>query len=248
MNGTNSLTDKVALITGGSRGIGAAIVRRLAADGASVVFTYSASSEKALALVSEIEADGGVALAIQADSADVQAVEAAVAQTAIRFGRIDILVNNAGISKPGTIDACSLADFDLMIAVNLRAVFIAVKATVAHMGEGGRIITTGSVNADRAGFPGFSVYSATKAAVAGLTRGMARDLGSLGITVNVIQPGPIETDLNDDDAIRDIFRPITSIGRMGKDSEVASLVAYLASSESSFITGSALTIDGGYLA
>lgn len=248
MNGTNSLTDKVALITGGSRGIGAAIVRRLAADGASVVFTYSASSEKALALVSEIEADDGVALAIQADSADVQAVEAAVAQTALRFGRIDILVNNAGIFKPGTVDACSLADFDLMIAVNVRAVFIAVKATVAHMGKGGRIITTGSVNADRAGFPGFSVYSMTKAAVAGLTRGMARDLGSRGITVNVIQPGPIETDLNDDDAMRDILRPMTSIGRMGRDSEVASLVAYLASSESSFITGSALTIDGGYLA
>lgn len=245
---SGNLNGKIALVTGGSRGIGAAIVRRLAADGASVVFTYSASGERANALISDIEASGGVALAIRADSADSNALEAAVQQTVERFGRIDILVNNAGILKLGSVDEYPLADFDQMVAVNVRAVFVAIKAAVAHMESGGRIITTGSVNADRAGFPGASIYSMTKAALAGLTRGLARDLGTRGITVNVIQPGPTETDMNDHQKMRDMVRPMMALGRMGKDTEVASLVAYLASSESSFITGSALTIDGGYLA
>jgi 3-oxoacyl-[acyl-carrier protein] reductase len=244
---TKSLAGKSALVSGGSRGIGAATARRLAKDGAAVAFTYAVSTEKAAALVAEIEADGSEALAINADSADPKAVQRAVAQTAGRFGRLDILVNNAGILLRGPVDTFSLADFDRMIAVNVRAVFVAVQSALAHMGEGGRIITVGSVTAERSGFPGASVYSMTKAAVAALTRGLARDLGSRGITVNTVQPGPTETDMNPDENIRAMLRPMLALGRIGKDSEIASLIAYLASPEASFVTGAAFTIDGGYL-
>jgi 3-oxoacyl-[acyl-carrier protein] reductase len=243
----NPLSGKSALVTGGSRGIGAAIVRRLATEGAPVSFTYAVSDEKAAALVAEIETDGGRALPIKADSADPQALQRAVAETVGRFRHLDILVNNAGILLRGPLADFSLADFDRMIAINVRAVFVATQAAVAHMGEGGRIITVGSVTADRSGFPGASVYSMTKAAVAALTRGMARDLGSRGITVNTVQPGPTETDMNTDENIRAILRPMLALGRLGRDSEIASLIAYLASPEASFVTGAAITIDGGYL-
>jgi 3-oxoacyl-[acyl-carrier protein] reductase len=242
------LSGQIALVTGGSRGIGAAIVRRLASDGAVVAFTYAASPDKATALAEGIGSAGGTALAIEADSADPEAVKSAVAQTVDRFGRLDILVNNAGILTRGMVDDFALADFDRMLAVNVRAVFVAVQAAVPHMGQGGRIITTGSVTADRTGFPGASVYGMTKGALAALTRGLARDLGPRGITVNAIQPGPTETDMNPDENIRALVRPLTALGRMGKDTEIASLVAYLAGPESSFVTGAALTIDGGYLA
>ena len=244
----NVLEGRVALVTGGSRGIGAAIVRRLATDGAAVAFTYVASAKKAAALASEIEAGGGTALAIHADSADPEAVRRAVTKTADRFGHIDVLVNNAGILVGGMVDDYQLADFDRMIGVNVRAVFVAVQAVLAHMGEGARIITTGSVTADRTGFPGASVYGMTKAAVAALTRGLARDLGPRGITVNTVQPGPTETDMSAGGETRARVPPLMAIGRMGTDEEVASLVAYLAGPESSFITGAALTVDGGYLA
>ena len=242
------LSGKAALITGGSRGIGAAIAWRLAQDGASVAFTYASSDDKARLLADAIEAGGGVVLPIKADSGDPSAIKAAVAQTAGRFGRIDILVNNAGILKRGSVDDYSLADFDRMLAINVRAVFVAVQAAVPHMAAGGRIITTGSVTADRAGFPGASVYAMTKGALAALTRGLARDLGPRGITVNVVQPGPTETDMNSGEETRAMVRPLMALGRLGRDAEVASLVAYLAGSEAGFITGSALTIDGGYLA
>jgi 3-oxoacyl-[acyl-carrier protein] reductase len=245
---SHAINGKVALVTGGSRGIGAAIVRRLAKEGAAVAFTYAASADRALALTAEIEAAGGTALAIQADSADAEALQAAVAQAAARFGRIDILVNNAGILLRGVVDEFALADFDRILAVNVRAVFVAVQAVLPHMGQGGRIITTGSVTADRSGFPGASAYSMTKGAVAALSRGLARDLGPRGITVNVVQPGPTETDMNASEEARAMVRPLMALGRTGKDSEVASLVAYLASPEAGFITGSALTVDGGYLA
>ena len=245
---TNSLTGKVALVTGGSRGIGAAIVRRLANDGATLAFTYVASAEKAGALASEIETAGRTPLAIRADSTDPAAVKAAVTQTVERFGRLDILANNAGILVRGMVDELDLGAFDRIIAVNVRAVFVAVQAALPHMGQGSRIINSGSVAADRSGFPGSSIYSMTKAAVAALTRGLARDLGPRGITVNAIQPGPTETEINRDENLRARLRPMMAIGRMGKDTEVASLVAYLAGPESSFITGSALNIDGGYLA
>jgi 3-oxoacyl-[acyl-carrier protein] reductase len=244
----NALTGKIALVTGGSRGIGAAVVRRLASDGATVAFSYAVSEEHAKSLVAEVAKAGGTALAIQADSADADAVKGAVAQAVDRFGRLDILVNNAGILIGGIVDDYPLADFDRMIAVNVRAVFIAIQAAVPHMGQGGRIITTGSVTADRSGFPGTSVYSMTKGAVAAMTRGLARDLGPRGITVNAIQPGPTETDMNSSGEIRARLRPLMALGRLGRDSEVASLIAYLASPEARFITGAALTVDGGYLA
>lgn len=243
---TTTLSGKTALVTGGSRGIGAAIVRRLADDGANVAFTYAASADKADALASELTAKGSNVIAIKADSADPEAVKSAVAQTAQRFSSVDILVNNAGILLHGHVDDYALADFERMVAVNVRAVFVAVQAALPYMNSGGRIITTGSVAADRTGFPGASVYSMTKGAVAALTRGLARDLGPRGITVNTIQPGPTESDMSA--GARDIVTPLLATGRMGKDIEIASLVAYLASRESAFITGSALTIDGGYLA
>jgi 3-oxoacyl-[acyl-carrier protein] reductase len=242
------LAGKVALVTGGSRGIGASIVRRLASDGAAVCFTYAASQDQAQALAQGINDSGGNALPLQADSADITAVQDAVTRTARRFDRLDILVNNAGILVRGLVDDYALSDFDRMLAVNVRAVFVAIQAAVPHMKPGGRIITTGSVTADRSGFQGASVYSMTKGAVAAMTRGLARDLGPRGITVNAVQPGPTETDINADETMRNMIRPLMAIGRMGKDAEVASLVAYLAGPESGFITGAALTIDGGYLA
>jgi 3-oxoacyl-[acyl-carrier protein] reductase len=244
----NALSGKVALVTGGSRGIGAAIVRRLKADGASVAFTYAASEDRAKALAADLETAGGRVLPIKADSADTEAVKQAVARTIASFARVDILVNNAGILVRGMVDDYDLTAFDRMIAINVRAIFVAVQAALPHMREGGRIITTGSVTADRAGFPGASVYAMTKGAVTALTRGLARDLGPRGITVNAVQPGPTETDMNASPEVRAMVRPLLAIGRMGKDVEVASLVAYLAGPESSFVTGAALTIDGGYLA
>jgi len=191
---------------------------------------------------------GGKALAIEADSADPDAVKQAIARTVSELGRLDILVNNAGILIRGMVDEYDLADFDRMLAVNVRAVFVAIQAALPHLGPGGRLITTGSVVADRSGFPGASVYSMTKGAVAAMTRGLARDLGPRNITVNAIQPGPTDTDMNDDEAMRAMLRPLMALGRTGTDTEIASLVAYLAGPESSFLTGAALTIDGGYLA
>jgi 3-oxoacyl-[acyl-carrier protein] reductase len=245
---SNALAGKIALVTGGSRGIGAAVVRRLASDGASVAFTYAASQKQAETLADAINDTGGNALPIKADSANAEAVRDAVTQAADRFDRLDILVNNAGILVRGVLDDYGLADFDRMVAVNIRAVFVATQAALPYMGQGSRIITMGSVTADRSGFQGASVYSMTKGAVAAMTRGLARDLGPRGITVNTIQPGPTETDINADETQRAVLRPLMAIGRMGKDAEVASLVAYLAGPESSFVTGAALTIDGGYLA
>ncbi|WP_300752258.1 SDR family oxidoreductase [Janthinobacterium sp.] len=241
-----SLDKRIAFVTGGSRGIGAAIVRRLAADGAVVVFTYAASEARALALVAEVAAAGGIAQAVQADNADAAAVSAAIAAVAGQHGRIDILVNNAGILIRGA-DA-SVADFDRIVGVNVRGVFVASQAAVQHMGQGGRVITIGSVNGDRAGFEGAALYSMTKSAVAGLMRGMARDLGPRGITANTVQPGPTETEIVSDEVTKAFLRTMIPVGRMGQDSEIASLVAFLAGPQAAFINGAALTIDGGYLA
>jgi len=242
------LTNKIALVTGGSRSIGAAIVNRLAAEGATVAFTYSASPDKAEALVAAIAAKGGKALAIKADSAEVREIQAAVTQTAEAFGRIDILVNNAGILIPGQVDDYDLADFDRMIAINVRAPFVAAQAVLPHMGAGGRILTIGSITADRSGFPGASVYSLTKGAVASLTRGLARDLGARGITVNALQPGPTESDMSPAEVLADRLSPLVALGRMGKPEEIAAFAAWLAGPEASFVTGACLTVDGGYLA
>jgi len=241
-----SLTGKVALVTGGSRGIGAAIVRRLSREGATVAFTYSASTDRAEALAADLASSGASVAALKADSADPVAVREAVQTTVERFGRLDILVNNAGILVPGAIEDIELADFDRQVAVNIRAVFVAAQEAARHMREGGRIISVGSVGAERSGFPGTTVYSMTKAAVASLTRGLARDLGPCGITVNTIQPGPVASEMSA--SMETMLIPLIALGRMGQDTEIAALAAFLSGPEAGFITGAALTADGGYLA
>ncbi|MBI1692057.1 3-oxoacyl-ACP reductase family protein [Methylorubrum sp. DB1722] len=243
---TQPPTGKVALVTGGSRGIGAAIVRRLSQDGAAVAFTYAASANRAETLVANLAASGAPVTALKADSADPDAVRGAVQATVERFGRLDILVNNAGILVPGTVDEISLADFDRQVAVNIRAPFVAAQEAARHMREGGRIISVGNVGADRSGFPGTTVYSMTKAAVASLTRGLARDLGPRGITVNTIQPGPVVSEMSA--GMEAMLTPLIALGRMGQDTEIAALAAFLSGPEAGFITGAALTADGGYLA
>ena len=246
---TGTLSGKAALVTGGSRGIGAAIVRRLADEGAAVAFTYSAAEEPARALASQIESKGGRVLALRADSADPQAVRQAVDAAAQAFGGLHVLVNNAGILVHGLVDDYDIADFDRMVAVNVRAPFVAVQAVLRHMGEGGRIVNIGSVVADRIGFPGASVYGMTKGAVRSLTQGLARDLGPRGITVNAVEPGPTATDMAPQDGpLRDKLASAMALGRLGRDSEIAGMVAYLAGPDAGFVTGAGLTIDGGYLA
>src|SRR6266481_4846273 len=192
---TKSFKGKVALVTGGSRGIGAGIVRRLATDGASVAFTYSSSPEKALELVREIESEGGKALSLKADSGSAEELRAAVARTAEAFGTLDIFVSNAGILTRGTIDTYTLEDFDRMVAINVRAAFVGIQAAAQEMNDGGRIVIIGSNTAIRTAFPGGSIYSMTKAALTGLVRGAAIDLAPRAITVNNVQPGPTATDM-----------------------------------------------------
>jgi 3-oxoacyl-[acyl-carrier protein] reductase len=246
----------VALVTGGSRGLGAAIAKRLADDGATVALTYTNSPQKADEVVLAIEAAGGQALALRADSANVEAVKNAIAETVKAFGRIDILVNNAGVGAFALIDEFSLDDFDRLIAINVKGVFVATQEAVRHMGEGGRIIMIGSVNSDIMPIAGGSVYALTKGAMptagcanASFTRGLARDLGPRGITVNNIQPGPIDTDMNPaDGTFADRMKSITALQRYGRSEEVADMVSYLASAEASFVTGANLKIDGGFAA
>lgn len=246
---TTTLNGQVALVTGGSRGIGAAIVKRLARDGAAVAFTYAASAAKAEELAAAVNAAGGRALAIQADSADAVQLQAAVERTVAHFGALDILVNSAGILQLESIEKFTLEDFDRMVNVNVRAVFVAVQAAAPHMKQGGRIVTVGSVAGVRVGHPGSSIYSMTKAAVAMLVRGMALDLAPRGITVNNVQPGPIETDMNPPDApYIERVRASIPLGSFGKPDDVAGMVAYLTGGEAGFVTGASFTVDGGYTA
>ncbi|MHC6226139.1 3-oxoacyl-ACP reductase family protein [Pseudomonas sp. X10] len=245
----NRFQSKVALVTGGSRGIGAAIVRRLAQEGARVAFTYASSDSQAHALVASLAAEGAEALAIKADSGSQEDIENAVAATLKAFGALHILVNNAGRLSVGTLDDFSVEALDELYAINVRAAFIAAKACSRVMEAGARIITIGSVAAQRSAFPGSSGYSMTKAAVAGMIRALAIDLAPRGITVNNIQPGPTATDMTpEDSAVHDLLVNLIPLGRLGKADEVASVAAYLASEESSFVTGASFTVDGGYLA
>ncbi|MFV3283838.1 3-oxoacyl-ACP reductase family protein [Pseudomonas sp. NY15356] len=249
MSNAFNLDGKVALVQGGSRGIGAAIVRRLAKEGAKVAFTYVSSAGPAEALANEINTQGGHALALRADSADATAVQQAVESTVEAFGRLDILVNNAGVLAVAPVTEFDLADFDRLLAVNVRSVFVASQAAARHMGQGGRIITIGSTNAERMPFAGGAPYAMSKSALVGLTRGMARDLGPRGITVNNVQPGPVDTDMNPATGdFADSLIPLMAIGRYGQAEEIASFVAYLAGPEAGYITGASLTADGGFAA
>lgn len=241
------LANKIALITGGSRGIGAAITRRLAADGANVVFTYNRSAEKAKAIADEINASGGQAVAIAADSADPQQVTDAVNQAVARSGRIDILVNNAGIYIGKAFEEHTIEEYEAVMGVNVRAVYVAALAAAKHISAGGRIITIGSNMADNAVGPQTTLYTMSKSALQGFTRGLARDLGSKKITVNLVQPGPVDTDMNPAHTeLAGFLRSRMALGEYGTGEDIAGLVAFLASKEGKYITGSALTIDGGF--
>lgn len=240
---------KVALVQGGSRGIGAAIVKRLVEGGAAVAFTYVSSVSKAQALQDSLTASGGNVLAIHADSADAQAIRDAVDSTVNTFGRLDILVNNAGVLAVGPLEDFSLEDFDRTLAINVRSVFVATQAAAKYMTEGGRIINIGSTNAERMPFAGGGPYAMSKSALVGLTKGLARDLGPRGITINTVQPGPVDTDMNPATGdFAESLIPLMAIGRYGKADEIASFVAYLAGPESGYITGASLTADGGFSA
>lgn len=249
MSSSLTLTGKVALVQGGSRGIGAAIVRRLALQGAHVAFTYVSSAGPAQALAEEINSAGGKALALRADSADASAVQQAVKNTVDAFGRLDILVNNAGVLAVAPVAEFDLAEFDRMLAVNVRSVFVASQAAAPHLGQGGRIINIGSTNAERMPFAGGAPYAMSKSALVGLTKGLARDLGPQGVTVNNVQPGPVDTDMNPADGdFADSLIPLMAVGRYGHAEEIASFVAYLAGPEAGYITGASLTVDGGFSA
>ncbi|MGH8083146.1 MAG: SDR family NAD(P)-dependent oxidoreductase [Lysobacter sp.] len=243
------LAGKVALVTGGSRGIGAAIARRLGADGADVVLTYARAAEQAEAVAAEVRAGGRRALALAADSADPQAVTAAVERTVAEFGRLDIVVNNAGVFAYGPFEEETAENYERVMAIHVRAPFVAAQAASKHLTRGGRIITIGSCLGERVGAPGMTLYSLSKAAVIGLSKGLAQDLGKRGITANVVQPGPIDTDMNPANGEgADHQRSGLALGEYGRAEDVAATVAHLAGPGGTFITGTAISVDGGFSA
>ncbi|HEY0575320.1 MAG TPA: SDR family oxidoreductase [Pseudonocardia sp.] len=244
-----SLEGKVALVTGGSRGIGAGVAKRLAADGASVALTYANSKDQADQVVADIAAAGGTAAAIRADSAVEADVVASVTETVRRYGQLDILVNNAGGGAFATLDEMATADIDRILAVNVRAVILTIRESLTHLGPGGRIINIGSINAERVPFAGISVYAASKGAIAGLTRGLARELAPKGITINNVQPGPVDTDTNPADGpAAPLMLAAMALDRFGDVSEIGAFVSFLAGPDSGYITGANLNIDGGFTA
>jgi 3-oxoacyl-[acyl-carrier protein] reductase len=244
---TAPLAGRRALVTGGSRGIGAEIVRRLAADGAAVAFTYGASAAEAEKLAAEVTGSGRTAVAIQADSGDPEQVAKAVDETVAQLGGLDVLVNNAGVAYVGDVESLTMEQFDRLVAINVKGVFVAIQRAVPHLGTTGRIINIGSINADRVPDPGLSIYAMSKAAVAGLTRGLARDLGPRGITVNNVQPGPTATDMNPEvGESADFLRTVMALGRYGHPRDIASVVSYLAGPEAAYVTGANWNVDGGF--
>jgi 3-oxoacyl-[acyl-carrier protein] reductase len=241
-----SMVGKVVLVTGGSRGIGAAIAKRLAAEGASVAITYVSHPDSALEVVKAIELEGGKAIAIKADAGDPASAKAAIDETVATFGQLDVLVNNAGTAIPKPFEETPLEEIDHILHLNVRGVMVATQQALKHMKKGGRIIMIGSCVGERVIAPGLVAYAATKGAVKMFAQGLAREIGGRGITVNNVQPGPIDTDLNpaeDDWAVSQ--KAATALGRYGDVHEVAALVAFLAGPDSSYITGANLTVDGG---
>jgi 3-oxoacyl-[acyl-carrier protein] reductase len=243
------LAGKVALVTGGSRGIGRAIARRLAEDGADVVLTYLHSEDRAAAVVKEIEVAGGRGLAVRADAADPGASAAAVERAVGAFGRLDIVVNNAGAGALGPLDGLSLDQVDHTLAVNVRAAFLTAQAAAGHLRSGGRIVTIGSCTVEHVPGPGGVLYAMSKSALVGLTKALARELGGRGITANLVHPGPIDTEMNPADGpMADGQRALTALGRFGEGEDVAGMVAYLAGEGARYVTGAALAVDGGHAA
>lgn len=243
---TKKLEGKIALVTGGSRGIGAAIAKRLAADGANVAITYTKGADAAASVVKEIEGAGRKAIAIQADAANADAVKAAVEKTFATFGRLDVLVNNAGTAIPKPFEEATLEEMDRVLDINVRGVYVATQAALKHMKSGGRVITIGSAVGERVAAPGLVPYAGTKGAVKMFTQALAREIGGRGITVNNVQPGPIDTELNP--ASGDWAVPqkaATALDRYGRVDEIAAMVSFIAGPESSYITGANLTVDGG---
>jgi NAD(P)-dependent dehydrogenase (short-subunit alcohol dehydrogenase family) len=242
----SELVGKRALVTGASRGIGAGIALALAEKGADVVITYERSAERAAEVVREIKAKGRRAVAIQADSADSAAVKRSVDEAVRELGGLDILVNNAGIARYGTVEEMSLSDIDALLDVNVRGAVLASQAAIPHLKQGGRIVSIGSCFAERVPVQGCTLYSMTKSALLAFTRGLARDLGPRDVTVNLVQPGPIDTDMNPADGVHaDHIRGLTALGRYGKPADVAAAVTFLASPAAGFITGSVVTVDAG---
>jgi 3-oxoacyl-[acyl-carrier protein] reductase len=243
---SKNLEGKVALVTGGSRGIGAAIAKRLASDGAKVAITYTKGADAASSVVKEIERAGGKAIAIQADAADAKASQAAVEKTFTTFGRLDVLVNNAGTAIPKPFEEATLEEMDRVLDINVRGVYVATQAALKHMKSGGRVIMIGSAVGERVAAPGLVPYAGTKGAVKMFTQALAREIGVRGITVNNVQPGPIDTELNP--AAGEWAVPqkaATALDRYGRVDEIANMVAFVAGPESSYITGANLTVDGG---
>ncbi|MEV6038435.1 3-oxoacyl-ACP reductase family protein [Nonomuraea sp. NPDC052116] len=243
------LDGKAALVTGGSRGIGKAIALRLAADGADVAVTCRHSTDQARAVMEQVKAMGRRAMALQADAGDPAAVTDAVQRAAVEFGRLDVLVNNAGVFPFGPLQDVRPEDFDRVLAINVRAPFIAAQTAAAHMTEGGRIINIGSCLSGRTPFPGITLYALSKTALTGLTKGLARDLGPRGITANVIHPGPIDTDMNPADGPgADAQSAYTALGHYGEPADIAATVAHLAGEGGRYITGASIAVDGGVTA
>ncbi|QNE18786.1 SDR family oxidoreductase [Kribbella qitaiheensis] len=243
------LTGKLALVTGGSRGIGAAAAVALAERGADVAFTYRSSADDAAQVVKQIEANGRRGFAIEADAADAEAIERAVVQAVDVLGGLDILVNNAGVGAMGMITDVAIEDLDRVLAVNVRGVYVAAQAAASRLSEGGRMIHIGSCAAARVTTPGMTLYAMSKAALVGLNKGLARELGSRGITSNVIQPGPIDTSMNPADGpYAEAQRSFLALDRFGTPEEVAAAVVYLAGPGAAYLTGTELTIDGGHAA
>jgi 3-oxoacyl-[acyl-carrier protein] reductase len=243
---SKKLQGKNALVTGASRGIGAAIAKRLASEGANVAITYAKDATSATTVVKAIEANGGKAVAIQADSVNPEAIQAAVGRTVEAFGSIDILVNNAGTAIPKPFEEATIEELDHVLDLNVRAVFLTTQTALKHMANGGRVINIGSCVGERLLAPGLAAYAATKGAVKMFTQGLAREVGGRGITVNNVQPGPIDTELNPASSEWAVpQKAYTALNRYGTVDEVAALVAFIASAESAYITGANLTVDGG---
>jgi 3-oxoacyl-[acyl-carrier protein] reductase len=243
----NKLQNKTAMVTGGSRGMGKAIAKALAAEGANVVLTYAASQDKAEAVAKEITDAGGKAIAVKADNNSNDEVIAAVNKTVAQYGGIDILVNNAGIVIGKPLADYTVQDYEDTMGVNVRAVFVASQAAAKHMPDGARIITIGSNLGDTAVAPNLTLYTASKSALQGLTRGMARDLGSRKITVNLVQPGPVDTDMNPDNTeLATFMKTRMALGEYGHVDDIAAMVSFLAGDTAKHITGSVFTVDGGF--